>query len=266
MAGLSLLLLEMWALSRIFPEKEGFRVKDEPLELSTLFPSEDRFREGSGRLFRPPQSVVAILLLGVTLLVSRNVDFREKVPLSQPLARFPLEVGEWTGVRRTIESRFLDALKLSDYAMIDYRDGQDRTINLYVAYNQSQSKGASSHSPDSCLPGSGWVFENSGTLVLQAQAGIRKSMRIRRAFIEKNGARELTYYWFPQRGRVLTNMFELKAFAFYDALSKRRTDGALVRLITPVYPSERPQDAEARLQGFTRRVVPVLDAFLPGAE
>jgi EpsI family protein len=97
-------------------------------------------------------------------------------------------------------------------------------MNLYVAYNQNQSKGASSHSPDSCLTGSGWVFEDSGVLDLQAQAGIRKPMRISRAFIRKDGDRQLTYNWFPQRGRMLNNMFVLKACAFWDALTKRRTD------------------------------------------
>jgi EpsI family protein len=78
-------------------------------------------------------------------------------------------------------------------------------------------------------------------------------MRVRRALMEKNGVRQLAYYWFPQRGRILTNMFQLKAYAFWDALTRRRTDGALVRLITPVYETERFSDAgETRLQTFTR--------------
>jgi len=39
-------------------------------------------------------------------------------------------------------------------------------------------------------------------------------------------------------------MYQLKAYAFWDALTQHRTDGALVRLITPVYESEKPEDAE----------------------
>jgi EpsI family protein len=88
-------------------------------------------------------------------------------------------------------------------------------------------------------------------------------MRVRRAFMYKNGARELTYYWFPQRGRVLTSLYQLKLFGFWDALTRQRTDGALVRLITPVYESEKLQDAETRLQAFTREIVPVLAQFIP---
>ena len=49
----------------------------------------------------------------------------------------------------------------------------------------------------------------------------------------------MVYYWFPQRGRILTNAYELKLYAFWDALTRQRTDGALVRLITPVYEGEK---------------------------
>ena len=76
--------------------------------------------------------------------------------------------------------------------------------------------------------------------------------------------RMLVYYWFPQRGRVLTNLIQLKWFAFWDALTRQRTDGALVRLLTTVNAREQPAAAEARLQAFIRQAGPRLNAFLPG--
>ena len=76
----------------------------------------------------------------------------------------------------------------------------------------------------------------------------------------------LPNYWFPQRGRILTNAYQLKIFAFWDALTKQRTDGALVRVITPVYEFEELADAEQRLQAFTRDIMPVLDKYIPGKE
>ncbi len=88
-------------------------------------------------------------------------------------------------------------------------------------------------------------------------------MPVNRAFMQKSGSKQLTYYWFPQRGRVLTNAYQLKIYAFWDALIRQRTDGALVRVMTPVYESEGLEDAEQRLQKFTREIVPVLSEFLP---
>jgi len=86
---------------------------------------------------------------------------------------------------------------------------------------------------------------------------------VNRAFIEKSGQRQLAYFWFPMRGRILTNAWEMKLYTFWDALTRQRTNGALVRLITPVMQGEQVQDAEARLQGFTREIVPVLEEFIP---
>jgi hypothetical protein len=53
------------------------------------------------------------------------------------------------------------------------------------------------------------------------------------------------------------------ALNFRDALTRQRTDGALVRLITPVYPNETLDDADRRLAAFTKEIVPVLNEFLP---
>jgi len=251
MVSLAILLLEVWALNRWFP---GRRLEPSiPLE------------EVKPVVGSMPQSVVAILLLGGTLAIFQGVNFREKVPLTKSLVQFPLAVSEWGGTRSSMEPMVLDVLKPSDYALIDYKDRHGKEVNVYVAYNESQRKGESSHSPDSCLPGSGWVFRDSGTIALPVKNGDGSPMRVSRAFVEKSGVRQLTYYWFPQRGRVLTNMYQLKIYAFWDALTRRRTDGALIRLITPVYESEQLGDAEARLQEFTRQIVPVLDTFLPGA-
>ena len=46
---------------------------------------------------------------------------------------------------------------------------------------------------------------------------------------------------------------------------QNRTDGALVRLTTPIYPGEVESDADKRLQGFIREFTPILDQYLPSA-
>ena len=74
----------------------------------------------------------------------------------------------------------------------------------------------------------------------------------------------LSYYWFPQRGRILTNLYQLKIYTFWDSLTKQRTDGALVRVITPVMQNEKLSDAETRLQGFVKETLPILDEYIPG--
>jgi exosortase D (VPLPA-CTERM-specific) len=209
-----------------------------------------------------PQFIVAIVLLGSTLAIGQTVEFREKVPSSRPFAEFPLQVGTWSGSRETMEQQFIDELDLSDYVIIDYHNG-NKPINFYVAYYESQRKGESIHSPATCLPGSGWIFNQAGTITLPFASGNGTPMHVNRAYMQKGSYNQLVYYWFPQRGRILTNAYQLKLFAFWDALTRQRTDGALAWVITPVFEDERLADADARLQGFVKLIEPVLEEFIP---
>lgn len=61
----------------------------------------------------------------------------------------------------------------------------------------------------------------------------------------------------------MTNAWELKLYNLWEALTRQRTDGALVRLITPVYPNEGVENADKRLTALTQAMVPVLNEYLP---
>jgi hypothetical protein len=63
----------------------------------------------------------------------------------------------------------------------------------------------------------------------------------------------------------IANEYLSKLYLLKDAILKNRTDGALVRLTTTVYPGESESDAEKRLQDFTAAAVPTLSAYLPSA-
>src|SRR5262249_24124253 len=81
----------------------------------------------------------------------------EAVPIRRPLDSFPVRLGEWQGRGGAIFSvAILDKLKLTDYVMRDYVDTAGRGLNLYIAYWDTQRKGAMIHSPKNCLPGAGW--------------------------------------------------------------------------------------------------------------
>jgi EpsI family protein len=226
-------------------------------------PQAQRSPTGIAAFLHPPQFLVAVVLLAMTLGLAQGVEFREKTPVAKPFAQFPIQVGDWEGRRGTIEQEFIDGLKFSDYVVVDYRNFAGQTVSFYTAYYESQRKGESIHSPETCLPGSGWEFKKAGTVTLPIQTRRGEPMTVNKAFMEQGAAKQLSYFWFPQRDRVLTNAWELKIYNFWDALTRQRTDGALVRLITPVYPNESVDDADKRLAGFTREIVPVLNEFFP---
>jgi len=263
MFSLSILLVEMWALSKIRVKGE-ISLKDKDLSKDETREEPPEIRKVRRHTLLQAQFIVAVILIGATIALSHGINFRENIPIARSLSQFPLEVGKWKGICEPMDQMYIDELDLSDYVIIDYRDPKGKNVNFYVAYYESQRKGESIHSPATCLPGSGWVFKEAGAANLPIPGYSGGGMKVNRAFMEKWDQRQLSYYFFLQRGRILTNAYQLKIFAFWDALTKQRTDGALVRLITPVYGFEDLHDADGRLAEFTQKIMPALMEFIPG--
>lgn len=273
MGSVGVLVLEMWILKGIGHKKEKainatYRVSDEiqDVSLDKEHMPESSFMEKPSKIrkyTKQPQFIVAALLLGITLVLSNAIDFREKIPIKQSFDSFPIQINQWMGTRQYMDKEFIEKLDLNDYAIIDFEEKSGKQVNFYVAYYESQRKGESIHSPATCLPGGGWFFKKAGKWDLNIASSKDEFLHVNRAFMEKGPYKQLVYYWFPQRGRILTNAYQLKIFNFWDALTKHRTDGALVRLVTPLYETEKIQDAEARLQNFVKDILPVLSDFLP---
>ncbi len=224
--------------------------------------------QGLGALLRPNrQLTAAVVLLAAGVVASFAIAGREElVPARSPLSNFPMVIGDWRGQEGQLSQPELDELKLTDYVVANYgRPGVAVPVGLYVAYYASQRKGASIHSPKGCLPGGGWVMEAFGQ-VRVAGAGTAEGtgLTVNRAVISMGEQRQLVYYWFQQRGRIITNEYLAKWYIFWDSLTRNRTDGALVRLITTVPDPSGIEAADQRLQEFVREVEPRLYYYVPG--
>lgn len=88
-------------------------------------------------------------------------------------------------------------------------------------------------------------------------------LKVRRLVIENGDIQQLVYYWFQQRGRILTHEYMLKFYLFYDSIKMNRTDGALVRVVTTLKPGQDIEIADKRLQDFLTNIAPVLPEYVP---
>lgn len=255
MITLAMLLLEIWILNRLFPEPKKNKTETGAAGVQPAWKVADR------KVLKYPGFILSVVLLGATLAVARGVEFRESVPMKKSFREFPMQVGQWSGSRQLMEPRFIESLDLTDYIMADFKDETGKAVNFYVAYYESQRKGASIHSPETCFMGGGWQFRKTGQASMILSSG--EQIPMNRAVIEKKPVRQVSYFCFPFRNRILTNAFEMKWFNFWDALTRQRTDGALIRVITPVHPDETSVQAEERLKVFIKDIYPVLSEFLP---
>ena len=210
-------------------------------------------------------SVSAIVVFGgVTSGIEERSEFE---PERTQFTRFPLFHENWLGRESRIDSAILQTLKLTDHIIADYKHPDfGLPVNLYVAYYGSQRKGASVHSPRSCIPGDGWVIADLSQKAVQTVSGAsgQETLMVNRVLIQKDDVGQLVYYWFDQRGRNLTNEYLVKWYLFWDALTLNRTDGALVRLVVPVPDGTNIEDAEAQLQRFVMDFYPRFGEFIPG--
>ena len=261
MISLGLLLSELWVLNWVF--KENRKPESQKIGINASEnPAHHRARRWWQELLQP-QFIVTILLLGASATIAQTVNFREQIPIAKSFSQFPLRFGQWSGQLQSMDQAFIEELDLSDYIIGNYHNGSGSAVNFYTAYYDSQRKGESIHSPSSCLPSGGWEFHQAGRTEISLTNDPILWIPVNRAVMSNSGRKQLSYYWFPMRGRVLTNIWQMKWYNFWDALTRQRTDGALVRLITPINSNETIADADLRLQAFTRDLVPVLNDFLP---
>jgi len=71
----------------------------------------------------------------------------------------------------------------------------------------------------------------------------------------------VVYYLVPPTRSLAASEFPNKLLMGYDGLVKRRNDGAIIRLITPV--GQDVASARKRLESFVKLLAPLLPQFIP---
>jgi exosortase D (VPLPA-CTERM-specific) len=177
---------------------------------------------------------------------------------------FPRDIGGWTGSQSSLDPATEAVLRASDYINATYQTaGEASYVNFFTAWYEKQTEGDGIHSPAVCLPVGGWEVFSIDPKEVNLPETPYGSFIVNRAVIQKGLSKQLVYYWFEQRGKRMTNDYLAKASVIYDSLTKGRSDGALVRFVTPINGDETEADAEARMQRFMAVLLPRLPRFIP---
>ena len=179
-------------------------------------------------------------------------------------AVFPRNAGEWSGTPQLLDPTIEAVLKADDYVEMTYAaPGEAAAVNFFTAWYERQTDGQGLHSPEVCLPVGGWEIFSLDLHRVSMPDTVYGSFEINRAVIQKGLSKQLVYYWFEQRGRRMTNDFAAKLTVVWDSLTRGRTDGALVRYITPILDGEPEEAADARIQRLMTETLPRLPRFVP---
>jgi EpsI family protein len=207
---------------------------------------------------------VVLLMTGAALVLRArgNVD---RVPASAPLAGLPETIGSWTGRDLPIAPTVLEVLGKGSFLNRIYTPPAPTQppVMLFIAYFPTQRTGQAIHSPQNCLPGSGWTFVSSGVTDLADPTG--KRYQVGEYVISDGKSKQEVLYWYRSHGRSIANDYTAKLYTLTDSIRLNRTDAALIRVVTPVAANQGDAQRLAHLRAvaFAEQVVPLLPPYIP---
>ncbi len=253
----ALLIIELLVLQRI-GSKGHFR--------SEIF-SIPNGKITSGNIRFAPPTLAAIIICATlaTIFGAGLADKHDEItPKHKDFSFFPNVIGGWHGKQQYLDGDLLNGLQLTDYLMSDYKINDEKIpVNLYVAYYAKQKIGSSAHSPANCIPGGGWQITDKSIKTITLMDGLK--LKVSRLLIRRGDAAQLVYYWFDERGRNVTETSYAKLYIMLDSIKLKRSDGALIRLITQIEKKEDIENADKRLVQFLSKSYPVIKDFLPAS-
>jgi len=210
---------------------------------------------------QPLQVGLSLALLIGALLLLHLRSSSEAVPIRKSLDSFPNTVGQWQareGVLLDLDT--LNVLRPKDYLMRRDQDPSGRSIFLFIAYWDSQRKGAQPHSPKNCLPGAGWEPLEASMVTIPLPAPLAP-ITVNRYLIQKDRDQQIVFYWYQSQGKAIAGEVAARVQMVRGSILRHRTDGALVRVSSAVYGSV--QDTSDRLERYIQFMYPLLSEYLP---
>lgn len=203
--------------------------------------------------------IVVVVLLGGTMLL-HAMSHGEPVVARAQLRDLSYQIGDWKGIETPLAQNIVTAVSVTDYTSRRYFRPDEPEVDLYIGYYASQRTGDTIHSPKNCLPGSGWDPIQQGYTNIPVAQG--QQIKVNEYVVAQELQKDLVFYWYQGRGRVIASEYWGKFWMIDDAITRNRTDGALVRLITPIL-GDGESAAHARLEKFAQIIFPSLSKFIP---
>jgi EpsI family protein len=207
--------------------------------------------------------VLSLVLAAQALVLYTAVSGAENVPVIPPLSEFPSTVGPWRTLQDVpIEKEVQDVLQADDTLNREYVDSTGYPASLFIGYFKSQRTGQSPHSPQNCLPGSGWEPLRTGFINISV-VGRSKPVHANYYVVSHGNDKAVVIYWYQSHSRIIAGEYSAKFWLIADSIRYHRSDTALVRVVMPVVNNEDVQRATAIGVQFVQQIFPELARRLP---
>ena len=213
----------------------------------------------------------ALAFLGLNFYTYYHLATNPVIPDRQLFENFPNQLEDWVCAERELmDTKTINNLGVTDYLLCNYQRFEPRqTVGVYIGYHASQVREEGGggdttaiHPPAHCLPGSGWDIIDNQLVQLEMPGLPESPALVKRLVVARSSARQLTYYWYQSRGRVISRDWEKILFVGFDRATRGRTDGSLVRFTTPIVRNDEA-GAEESLRDLASLILARIPAYVP---
>ncbi|MGC1456579.1 MAG: exosortase C-terminal domain/associated protein EpsI [Nitrospirota bacterium] len=204
-------------------------------------------------------SIILVCVAGLSLSTSTL----PAMTIQGGIEEFPLTIGKWEGSHDAVNPVIVKESGAEEAFSGYFRDGSGKTVSLYMGYRSTAFLANENffHSPTVCMPSSGWVEQDVKRRTISDVPYFDK-LSVMTMVIEKEGIRQLVYFWFQTKDEATYDKNINRFHLSLHALRRDNTYDLFMRPITMIQPAEKIEDAERRLDGFVREMMPILLQFL----
>ena len=230
-------------------------------------PAADANRRGRN-LWLEAGVLVAVVLVGTLPLVFRPASVR----LDAALQLLPGQIGDWTidTVSKPVAVTFpaldndllrtypgsaaLRFTEVDDDLVREYRSPSGDRVRLYLGYYREQRQGKeligdASHALRGVASPLA-VSLASETITINQ---VVHDGQVRRGLI----------FWYDLNGRIVSDMYLANAYMVWNALTRRRTNGAVIMVAWECPAGSNFETSQLKTIGFVRELVPLLRHHMP---
>jgi len=218
-------------------------------------------------LQRKSSNLLPVILCSAGFIIFGILSFTTSalpgLKINGGLSNFPKTIKDWQGKEAVIDTEMVRLSGAEDALDITYAVDGKHAVSLYMGYRGSPFMESANffHSPNVCLPPSGWITLHSTTRVIKDVPGF-SNITVSKMVIEKMDHKQLVYYWFQTKNRASNDVNINRFHLALHAIGRDNTHDLFIRPITPIYPGESVEDAEKRMDGFVRDMMATLLQFL----
>lgn len=188
----------------------------------------------------------------------------EPVRIVSPLSNFPKELSGWKMIQEgVVEKEVMDVLKADDVITRWYGNAKYPEIaSLFVAYFTTQRNGKAPHSPQNCLPGSGWLPVLRDRIYVPIE-GESVPLEANRFIVARGEDKSLVIYWYQTQRRTVASEYTAKIYTVLDAIRYNRSDAAIVKVTIPIRGERTQEEITAIAQDFIQIFYAKLKPYFP---